>query len=140
MQEVSHASMPGPGVVSGDSWSAKTREELAGPGGGIGHQLRRSECEPGRGARRVYWIELTPRRGTENMRNLMEALWMYIAASCLDELQTPHVEVPKRRGEDMMAPGSLSSGTHTSNNFPPKYMENTNPKKKIRNHEQCQKA
>lgn len=62
MQEASHASMPGPGVVSGDLWSAKTQEAPAGPGGGIGHRLRGSECEPDRGARRVYWIELTPRR------------------------------------------------------------------------------
>lgn len=62
MQETGHASMPGPGVVSKDSWSAKTREELAGPGRGIGHQLRGSKCEPGRGARRVYLIELKPRR------------------------------------------------------------------------------
>lgn len=62
MQEAGHASMPGPGAVSGGLWSAKTRGELAEPGGGKNHQLRGPECEPGRGARRVYWIELTPRR------------------------------------------------------------------------------
>lgn len=68
MQEAGHASMPGPVVVSGGSWSAKMQEELAEPGGGINHQLRGPECEPGRGARRVFWIELTP-SGKENMRN-----------------------------------------------------------------------
>lgn len=54
MQEVGHASMPGPGVVSGGSWSAKMREELAEPGGGINHQLRGPECAPSKGARRVF--------------------------------------------------------------------------------------
>lgn len=62
MQEVGHASMPGLGVVSEGSWSAKMREALADPGGGINHQLRGPECELGRGARRVFWIELKPRR------------------------------------------------------------------------------
>lgn len=54
--------MPGPGVVSGDLWSTKTREELAGTGGDRGHQLRGLECGPGKGAMRVYWRELIPRR------------------------------------------------------------------------------
>lgn len=68
MQEVSHASMPGPGVVSGGSWSAKMREELAEPGGGINHQLRGPECAPGRGARRVFWTDSTPRREGEHKK------------------------------------------------------------------------
>lgn len=54
MQEAGHASMPGPGVVTEDLWSATTREEFVGLGGGRGRQLRGLECGPGRGARRVY--------------------------------------------------------------------------------------
>lgn len=62
MQEAGHVLMPGPGVVSGDLWSTKTREELVGTGGDRSHQLRGLECGPGKGARRVYWRELIPRR------------------------------------------------------------------------------
>lgn len=62
MQEGGRVSMPGLCVVSGDLWGTKTREGLVGPGGDRGHQLIGLECGPGRGARRVYWRDLIPRR------------------------------------------------------------------------------